>query len=126
MRPQPVKTELPGRINRPFVVVHLVFIIAVFLKKGAATCLVQLKIDAYATFRPEDIRASLDHSERKVSEFLHNSYRIDLLDKYNKCTFTIFMASGSVSLLCPWRATLSNRSLASSGLMSETWQDCGP
>ena len=100
-------------------------IFTVFLQKVAATCLVQLKIDAYAVFRPEDICASLDHSERKVSEFLHNSYRIDLLDKHNKCTVTIVMASASVSLLCSWRATLSNRSLAPSGRMSETWQNYG-
>ena len=55
-----------------------------FLQKVAATCLVQLKIDVYATSRPEDIDASLDHGERKVSEFLHNSYRIGMLDKRNK------------------------------------------
>jgi len=69
--------------------------------------------------------ASLDHGERKVSKFLHRSYRIDLLDKHNKCTFTIIVASTSFSLLCSWCATLSNRSLAPSGCMSETWQNCG-
>ena len=30
----------------------------------------------------EDIHASLDHGERKVSKFLHDSYHIDLLDKH--------------------------------------------
>ena len=125
MCPQPLKTEVPGRVNRPFVAVQFVFIITVFLQNVAATCLVQLKIDVYATSRPEDIRARLDYGERKVSEFLHNSYRIGMLDKQNKPTFTIVVANASVSLVCLWRATLSNRSLASSGLMSETWQDCG-
>ena len=124
MCPQPPKTELPGRVNCPLVVVHLVFIITIFLQKVAVTCSVQLKIEVHAAFRLEDICARLDHGECKVSEFLHNSYRIDLLDKHNKCTFTIVVASASVSLVCSRRAVLNNSSLASSSLMSETWQDC--
>ena len=98
--------------------------IRIFLQKVAATGLVQLKMDPHAAFR-QDIRASLDHSECKMSEFLRHGYRIDLLDKHNKCTFTLVMATASVSFLFSWRATLRNRSLASSGLMSETWKDCG-
>ena len=96
----------------------------VFLQKVAATFAVQLKIDVHGALRLEDIRARLDHGECKVSEFLHNSYRIDLLDKHNKCTFTIAVASASVSLECSRRAALNNSSLASLGLISETWQDC--
>ena len=59
-----------------------------------------LKIDVDAEFRPKDKRASPVHRERKVSEFLHNGYRVDLLDKGNKCTFTMVVAGASVSLLC--------------------------
>ena len=107
-----------------FVLVYLVCIITVFLWKVAATLSVQLKIDVHGTLRLEDIRARLDHGECKMSEFLHNSYRIDLLDKHKNCIFTIVAASASVSLICSWRAVWNNSSLASSGLISETWQDC--
>ena len=68
----------------------------VFLQEVAVTCLVQLKIEAYAASRPEDVCTSLDHSERKVSELLQNSYHIDQFDKHDKCTFTIVVASASV------------------------------
>ena len=87
--------------------------------------MVQLKIEAYATSIPEDVCASLDHSERKVSELLQNSYRIDQFDKHDKCTFTIAVASASVLVVCSRHAILSNRSPASSGLIVETWQDSG-
>src|SRR5882724_7755451 len=121
---QPLETELPGRVNSPSIVVQLLFIVKVFLEKFTTTCLVQLKIEAYLTSSPEDISTSLDHGQRKVSEFLHNSQHIDLQDKKNKCIFTIVVAGASVSLVCSRRACLSNRSLASSGFMSETWQNC--
>ena len=70
---QLVETELPSRVNSPFIVVHLVCIMKVFLQKFTATCVVQLKIEAYLTSSPEDIGTSLDHSQCKVSQFLHNS-----------------------------------------------------
>src|SRR5882724_10048553 len=97
---QPLETELPSRVNSPFVVVRFLFIIKVFLQKFTTTCLVQLKIEAYVTTSPEDIRPSLDHGQRKVSEFLHNSEHIDLLDNDNECTFTIVVAGASASLVC--------------------------
>src|SRR6266481_1283738 len=109
MCPQALETEFPRRVDRPIVVVHLVLI---FLEKVATPSLVQLKIEAYAASRPEDVCTSLNHGERKVPEFLCNSYRIDLLDKYEKQTFTIIVACTSVSMVCSRRATLSNRSLA--------------
>src|SRR5882724_4434441 len=99
MCPQPLETELPGRVNCPFVAV-LVIMITGFLQKFATTCLVQLKINRYIASRPEDICTSLDHSERKVPEFLHNSHRTELLHKGDKCTFTTVVASASVSLVC--------------------------
>src|SRR5882724_5458397 len=125
MRLQPFKAELPGGVNRPFVVVHLLFRITVFLQKFTTPRLVQIKKEAYITFRPEDICASLDHGQRKVAEFLHNSQRMDLLDNDKNCTFTIVVAGASVRLVCSRRACLSKRSLASSGFISETWQNSG-
>src|SRR5882724_12430656 len=104
MRLQPFKAELPGGVNRPFVVVHLLFIITVFLQKFTTPRLVQIKIEVYITSRPEDICASLDHGQRKVTEFLHNSQHMDLLDKDNKCTFTTVVARASVSVVCSRRA----------------------
>src|SRR5882724_3039921 len=125
MRLQPFKAELPGGVNRPFIVVHLLLIITVFLQKFTTPRLVQFQIEAYITFRSEDICASLDHGQRKVAEFLHNSQRMDLQDKDDKGTFTIVMAGASVSWVCSRCACLSKRSLASSGFMSETRQNCG-
>src|SRR5882672_9035726 len=122
---QPLKTQLPGRVNRPSVVVHLLFIITVLLQKLTTPRLVQIKIEAYITFRLEDICASLDHGQCKVAECLHTSQGMDLLDQDNKCTFTIVVAEASVSLVSSRRACLSKRSLASLGFMSETWQNWG-
>src|SRR5882724_130884 len=125
MRPQPVETELPGGVNRPFVLVRLLFKMTVFLQKFTTTFLVHLKIEAYVTFRREDVGSSLDHGQHKVSEFLNNnSQRIDPLNNDGMANFTIVMASASISAVFSRRAISRNRSLASSGLMSATWQNC--
>src|SRR5882672_7963689 len=108
---QPLKTQLPGRVNRPFVVVRLLFVITVFLQKFTTSRFVQIKLEAYITSRPEDICASLDHGQRNVAEFLHNSQRMDLLGNNNECTFTTVVAGASVSFVCSRRACLSKRSL---------------
>ena len=122
MCPQSLETELPGRVDRPFVVVRLLFIMTVFVQKFTTTFLVQFKIEANVTLRHEDIGGSVDHGQRKVSEFLIKSQSVDLLAKDNKSTFTISVASASISLVLSMRAISRNRFLASSGLMSETWQ----
>src|ERR1700722_5770219 len=70
---QLLETHEPRCVNRPLVVVNLLHLHSVFLQKRTTAFLIHLKIAAEATLRLEDICASLDDSECKVTKFLLNN-----------------------------------------------------
>ena len=67
---QPLETDFPGCVNRPSVVVDILYIVVVFLQKRTATLTIHLEISIKTTFSLEYIRPGLHHSERKIPELL--------------------------------------------------------
>ena len=64
-------------VNGPLVVIAFLYMVAIFLQNLPALLSIQVKVIIKATFRFEDIRPGLDHSECKPSELLGSGQQSD-------------------------------------------------